>query len=446
MTSCCSRPETDINLLHDELENLRRENNELKRHVQESREWFIEIFKASPGLIAITRIQDGNILFINQLSADLHGIEREKLIGSSTVKLGLWADPLQRDAVIRKIRDEGKAHNCEVDFVDRDGKIRNILFSANPVTFNGESCLISVAVDISIHKRTVAALRESEERFLLINNTINESREYLNQILNCIGDSIFVKDENHEIVLVNDAYCRFSGQKRDEIIGTNGLEGVPEDVVKTIMDDDERVFETGNEGEEEGVLSDWQGRERNIMTKKSLFTDNNGKKQLILVSRDITEYKKLEAQFLQAQKMEAIGILAGGVAHDFNNLLNVINGYSELALQDLDQGSHIRKNLEQIHYAGERAAALTSQLLAFGRKQILRPKVVDLNRVITQMGSMLRRLIGEDIQFAVIAPRKARHILRGGSPCRVRASHPPVSSLAPVAESTRRSANKTGEA
>ena len=133
------------------------------------------------------------------------------------------------------------------------------------------------------------------------------------------------------------------------------------------------------------------------------MTDNGGKRQVVVVARDITGYKNLEAQFLQAQKMEAIGVLAGGVAHDFNNLLNVINGYSELILDDISQDSPVRKDLEQIRNAGKRAAALTSQLLAFGRKQIMQPEVLNLNIVISQMNSMLRRLIGEDIEFTSIS-------------------------------------------
>jgi nitrogen-specific signal transduction histidine kinase/CheY-like chemotaxis protein len=114
---------------------------------------------------------------------------------------------------------------------------------------------------------------------------------------------------------------------------------------------------------------------------------------------DITKYKKLEAQFLQAQKMEAIGVLAGGVAHDFNNLLNVINGYTEIALDEIAQDDPICNDLKQVKDAAKRAADLTSQLLAFGRKQILRPEILDLSSVITHMSSMLRRLIGEDIEF-----------------------------------------------
>src|SRR5438270_9200997 len=117
------------------------------------------------------------------------------------------------------------------------------------------------------------------------------------------------------------------------------------------------------------------------------------------IARDITERKHLEDQLRQSQKMEAIGQLAGGVAHDFNNLLTAINGYSSLALQRIDDNHPLRSYLEEIKKAGDRAANLTRQLLAFGRKQILQPLPINLNDVVTDMNKMLRRLIGEDIQL-----------------------------------------------
>ena len=113
-----------------------------------------------------------------------------------------------------------------------------------------------------------------------------------------------------------------------------------------------------------------------------------------------TEHLKLEAQFRQAVKMEAVGRLAGGIAHDFNNLLTAILGYSEIAIENPDLPPQARQDIEEVRRAAESAARLTSQLLAFSRRQILQPKILDLSQDISRMGSMLHRLIGEDIQLA----------------------------------------------
>ena len=210
----------------------------------------------------------------------------------------------------------------------------------------------------------------------------------MNQIINCISDPIFVKDHENKFVHVNDAFCAFIDRQPDELLGKTGFEAMPEEQARSLIQQEADVIETGREIQIEEQFRDRQGDSHIMMVRKSLMTDKSGKKQVVVVARDITEYKNLEAQFLQAQKMEAIGVLAGGVAHDFNNLLNVINGYSELILDDLSQDSPIRKDLEQVRNAGKRAAALTSQLLAFGRKQIMQPEVLNLNTVISQMSSI----------------------------------------------------------
>jgi signal transduction histidine kinase/ActR/RegA family two-component response regulator len=112
------------------------------------------------------------------------------------------------------------------------------------------------------------------------------------------------------------------------------------------------------------------------------------------------ELRRSEDQLRQSQKMEAVGRLAGGVAHDFNNMLTVINGYCGLSLKNVDADSDLRRNFEEIEKAAERAASLTGQLLAFSRKQVLKPRIINLNNVISGMEKMLRRLIGEDVEFS----------------------------------------------
>jgi len=127
-----------------------------------------------------------------------------------------------------------------------------------------------------------------------------------------------------------------------------------------------------------------------------------GRKAQLAVILDITGRRQLEEQLRQAQKMEAVGMLAGGIAHDFNNLLTIITGYSQLILNNLGPYDRNRHSAEQIMKAGERAAALTKQLLAFSRRQVLQPRVLDLNKLVSSLTTMLQRLIGEDIELRLI--------------------------------------------
>jgi PAS domain S-box-containing protein len=122
--------------------------------------------------------------------------------------------------------------------------------------------------------------------------------------------------------------------------------------------------------------------------------------EIVAACQDVTEQRHLEEQLRQAQKMEAVGQLAGGVAHDFNNMLTAIGGYSELLLARLAPGDPARHEVEEIHRAGERAATLTRQLLAFSRRQLMQPRVLDLNAIVGGIEPMLRRLIGGGVQLA----------------------------------------------
>ncbi|MBW2000647.1 MAG: response regulator, partial [Deltaproteobacteria bacterium] len=169
------------------------------------------------------------------------------------------------------------------------------------------------------------------------------------------------------------------------------------------------VFSEIIEGKTEGLeyyenpVLTRQGEERVIAWHNSLIRDNDGRIIGTLSSGfDMTERIRLEEQLQHSQKMEAVGLLAGGIAHDFNNLLTTILGNAQLAMMEIDRGMPLYEELEEIKRAGEKAADLTRRLLAFSRKEIRQPKVLDINKLVGEMEKMLRRLIGEDVELETI--------------------------------------------
>ncbi len=228
---------------------------------------------------------------------------------------------------------------------------------------------------------------------------IGQSTEYLSQIINCIKDPIFVTDSQQRLVFASNAFCALAGMTRDELLGKAVCQLMPDNHMEFLWNQNEHVLQTGSERVDEGEMLDSTGNKHALLVRKVGFTDKARNGYVVGVIQDVTERKRLEMQFLQAQKFEAIGVLAGGVAHDFNNWINVINGYSEMMLDDLAKDDPKCNDLEQIHQAGQRAASLTSQLLIFSQKQIPSPQIMNLNEVIADLTKTLRRFIGEDIQL-----------------------------------------------
>jgi two-component system cell cycle sensor histidine kinase/response regulator CckA len=244
-------------------------------------------------------------------------------------------------------------------------------------------------------KQAEDALRQSEEGFRLL---------FANNPL-----PMWVLDEaTLRVIAVNEAALKHYGYAREEFLQMEMRHLHPADETPRFLKrmDDMRA----------GIASMgptvWHHRVRSgqviDVEIASHKIDFGGRAASLLVVHDVTDRQRLEQQFLQAQKMEAIGRLAGGVAHDFNNLVAAIGGHGDLMLRRLGPQDPLRRNLEQIRAAADRAAALTRQLLAFGRKQVLQPRVVDLGEVVEQSASLLRRLIGEDVELTIHKKTTAR--------------------------------------
>ncbi len=224
--------------------------------------------------------------------------------------------------------------------------------------------------------------------------------------LRSINDCIIISDLDNNIISVNKALCDVYGYREEEIIGKNtrvlGSPRNPEELTAAILPE---TLKGGWRGELYNRRKD--GSEFPIYLSTSVIRDGKGEPvALVGVSRDITEQKraqeekeKLHAQLIQAQKMESIGTLVGGIAHDFNNLLTVILGNVEFGLQDSKPGESVHRDLQKIERAATQAGNLVSQLLSFSRRQVLKPKHLNLNETIEEFSKMVTRIIGEDIEL-----------------------------------------------
>jgi len=256
-----------------------------------------------------------------------------------------------------------------------------------------------------LHRLPVAvdhALRDKIQRAeaARLEEQIRQAKREWESTFDTVPDPIFLLDKDYSIRRCNRAAANLLGLEFHAILGRpcyEVLHGRSEPLPNCPH---RRMLESGK-NERADVEEPRLGRIFDA-TATPLRDPKGILKGSVHVLRDVTERKRVEEQLRQAQKMEAVGQLAGGVAHDFNNLLMAIIGYSDLLLARLRDGDHLRKHIQEIKKAGERAASLTRQLLAFSRRQVLVPQVLDLNSVVSNMQKMLRRMIGEDIDLLTL--------------------------------------------
>jgi PAS domain S-box-containing protein len=268
-----------------------------------------------------------------------------------------------------------------------------------------ERAQLHARLEARVEERTAALKAEIAER-KRTQEKLAESEEHIRLLLNSTAEAIYGQDLRGDCTFCNPACVRLLGYSDpSELIGKNmhdvmhhsRPDGTPyprEDCRICIVPQHDQGFHVDNE-----VL--WRADGKSFPAEYWCYPIKRNETVIGAVTTfmDIAERRSLERQLVQAQKMEAIGRLAGGVAHDFNNLLTIIRGYSDLLVEQVTAGSPIRGQMEEIRRAADRAAALTRQLLAFGRRQILAPQVLNLNKIVADMDKMLRRLIGEDIDL-----------------------------------------------
>ncbi|PYQ25267.1 MAG: hybrid sensor histidine kinase/response regulator [Acidobacteria bacterium] len=302
---------------------------------------------------------------------------------------GPAASPVSRDqkAWARELQERGESWT---DYLikSKSGEERWLADHSFPWR-DGQGRLLGAVgtlVDVTERARAEEALRRSEE--------------YFRSLIENASDLILVLDRTGRIVYESPAVERILGYRPEERVGRSALELLPDEDGPHLVETIRRLLAQPGLTESIGTRARHRdGSWRDVEAIATSRTDESGAPTIVLNVRDVTDRKSLEAQLTQAQKMEAVGRLAGGVAHDFNNLTTAILGYSELMLRRLDPQDPMRRHVAEITRAAERAAALTRQLLAFSRKQLLQPRVLDLAEVLERSRGLLGRLIGEDIEL-----------------------------------------------
>ncbi|MCC6153754.1 MAG: PAS domain S-box protein, partial [Candidatus Hydrogenedentes bacterium] len=341
--------------------------------------------------IGIVIHRNGVLRFANTAFAQMMGVQApEVLVGRS-----IW-DAIPKDFVpvvqaraYRLMRTGEALPPLEEQLVRPDGTTIDVEISVAPTEYEGKESFIAVLRDITERKRAEDALRKSDERYRIVSKATN--------------DAVWDWDVVNNAVWWGEGAQVLFGYPIDELPRTS------EEWLNHIHPEDRHRISTGLEETFSSGKSLWSDEYRYLRADGVYITvfdrayairdDDGNVVRAIGAMADVSERKRLQAQLSQAQKMESVGRLAGGVAHDFNNLLTIVIGNAEFALSRLPEEDPVRSEINEIINAAQRAAELTRQLLAFARKQIIEPKIVNVNTLVLGMEKMMRRLLGEDVEL-----------------------------------------------
>ena len=368
------------------------ERRRAEEALAKSEEKLLAVFRSVPVAIAVSDLADGRIYDVNEEFERVFEFSYDDVVGKTSIELELWADPEDRQRLIDLVEKNGKVEELEVACKTLSGRALTARVNALPITVSGERYLIFALVDITQRKQ------------------IDEQLEMVKQSIDVHPDGAYWIDSDFCFFYVNDAACRAVGYEREELIGQPlGLidpNATPEEM-KTVWAQLPR---------DRTYLGELLHRRKDgsefPVEITATYVQLGGKDYYCSFARDISERKRAEEErallareLQQAQKMEAIGRLAGGVAHNFNNILTALGGYCELLLAKLPEDSDCRPEAEQIKRAADHATSITRDLLVFSRREAGRQARLDLNTVVVQTQLLLRELIRGNIKIVTaLAP------------------------------------------
>jgi PAS domain S-box-containing protein len=393
-----------MNMKHsvaDEMEQLKKENRALKETAETLRsqqENLIALLNSIADPICI-KDEHHRWILVNDAFCSIAGQDRKTLVGKSDYDFFPKHEADVFWEMDEQVLQSGAENINEETITGSDGVMRHLVTKKTLYRDpSGNGFVVAIGRDVTVQKQAEHALRENEE--------------FLRTVIDTTPAHIFVKDKNGTFLLVNEISAQAHGISPKEMIGKSEMEiaGFDPDRLEQakqfLADDREIIQSQKSKYIPEEQLNTVDGDVRWLQTTKKPLKLRGNKDCVLGVGVDVTERKlaeqelwEKEEQLRQSQKIEAIGRLAGGVAHDFNNLLTAIIGYVEMLKLNTSLDPAVRHGITEIRKAADRAAVLTQQLLAFGRKQMMQPKVMDVNVLIEETDVMLKRLIGEHIRL-----------------------------------------------
>jgi len=380
---------------HHQIENANENERETltEQALRASELSYRRLFEAAKDGILILDVDTGRITDVNPFLFKLLGFSRSEMVGKTVGELSPFKDIESNKVMLERLQKDGYVRYEDLPMETRDGRKIAVEFVSN-VYQAGDRNVIQFNV------------RDITER-----KAAEKERSRLAAIIEYSEDAIVSKAANGVVIGWNHGAERLYGYTAEEIIGRSVSILFP----PVHYDEYLRIMNEIRNGKTVPTFETVRRRKDGTLINVSVgITPIESRDGVVVgaskISHDITRIKKLEAQFIEAQKMEVIGQLAGGVAHDFNNLLAVIMGYSELIMAGLGPDSPLRKYSEEIQHASERAAGLTRQLLVFSRKQTVQTVVLDLNDAVKDSNRMLQRLIDENIEMTIIPGKQGGRI------------------------------------
>ena len=326
----------------------------------------------------------GECISCNDAAAGIVGGTVEQIMGLNFHTLDSW----RRSGLLHmaeQVIATRRIQESDVHIITTFGRNRWLNARMSRFRSGDDELLLLIVSDVSMRKRA------------------EDARERLVAILDATPDFVAIGDLEGRLLYLNSSGRRMMGLEPDhDLSGLRVADGHPDWARRQVLEIG--IPAAVRDGAWQGMSSflDREGREMPFSQVILAHKGPDGQVAFLsTIMRDLGKQKSLEAQLQQSQRLEAIGRLAGGVAHDFNNLLTVITGYGEMMRREIPDGNPARPRLEEVIKAGERAAGLTRQLLAFSRKQVMQPKILDLNSVVHDLKKMLDRVVGEDVGIKV---------------------------------------------